>query len=80
MKPTFAQAIHLRVTVTINMEAEDFFEAAEHQRRLEQAMVPLLEAYPTAAVVMSRGRGGRGEFPNKARAPQVQSGKVSHYA
>ena len=79
MKPTFAQNIHLRVTVTIEMEAEDFFEAAEHQRRLEASMIPLLEAYPSASVVLSRGRGARGEIPNKVRVPQIASGKVRHY-
>jgi hypothetical protein len=79
MKSSFIRSFNLRVTITISIEAEDFLEAAEHQKRLEESMTPLLEAYPSASVSVSRGRGVRGEALSPIRTARVHSGNVRRY-
>jgi hypothetical protein len=80
MSSPFAPSFNMRVTVTICIDAEDFLEAAEHQKRLEASMGPLLAAYPSARVKVSRGRSGPPESMRSVRLPRVGSGKVNHYA
>jgi hypothetical protein len=71
---------NLRVTVRIDIEAEDFLAAAEHQKRLEENMAPLLDAYPSASVSVSRWRGAAQEGGEPAlRSTHVSSGKVKQY-
>jgi hypothetical protein len=79
VKSAFIPACNLKVTVTINIEAEDFRAAAEHQKRLEDAVAPLLEAYPGAAVTVNRTRAGRMGPGGSARRLHVASGRVSRY-
>ena len=79
MKSAFIPTCNLKVTVTINIEAEDFREAAEHQKRLEDAVAPLLAAYPGAAVAVSRTRAGRMGPRGAGRRTHVASGRVSLY-
>ena len=78
MKPTFMPSFNLKVTVTINIEAADFLEAAEHQRRLEQNIAPLLEAYPTANIAVGRTR-SRDEGARQGGPKHISSGNVKQY-
>ncbi|MBS0297176.1 MAG: hypothetical protein JSR45_12765 [Proteobacteria bacterium] len=79
MKYGFIPACNLKVCVTINIEAEDFQAAAEHQKRLEGAIAPLLEAYPKAAVTVNRTRAARMTQGGSGRRVHVASGRVSQY-
>lgn len=80
MKLAFFPACNLKVSVTIAIEAQDFFEAGEHQKRLEETMAPLLSAYPGAEVTVSRTRAGKDGVGRTVRRPQVLSGRVNQYS
>ena len=79
MKPRYMPSCNLRVTVRIDIEAEDFLAAAEHQKRLEENMAPLLDAYPSASVSVSRWRGAQEASEPAVRSTHVSSGKVKQY-
>lgn len=49
----------LRAVVTIDVEAADFVEAADHQRRIEELMEPLQAAYPGADLTFRERRSAR---------------------
>ena len=52
-------ALKLRTEISIEIEAEDFIEAAEHQRRLQVFMSGLKHDYPAAEMVIRERRGPR---------------------
>jgi hypothetical protein len=79
MKLAFFPACKLKVNVTIVIEAEDFLDAGEHQKRLEEKIAPLLEAYPAAEVTVSRARGVKEGAGRPPRRVQVPSGRVNQY-
>jgi hypothetical protein len=79
MKLAVFPSCNLKVAVTIAIEAQDFLEAGEHQRRLEETIAPLLAAYPGAEVTVSRARGGKEGLGRPARRAQVLTGRVNQY-
>ncbi len=48
----------LRATITIEIEASDYREAAEHQACLETHLSAVRGDYPEARIVLSERRGG----------------------
>lgn len=51
--------LKLRTEISIEIVAEDFIEAAEHQRRLQVFMSGLRGEYPAAEMVIRERRGPR---------------------
>jgi hypothetical protein len=51
--------LKLRTEISIEIVAEDFIEAAEHQRKLQVFMTGLLGDYPEAQMVIRERRGPR---------------------
>jgi hypothetical protein len=51
--------LKLRTEISIEIEAADFIEAAEHQRRLQVFMNNLRGEYPAAEMVIRERRGPR---------------------
>jgi len=51
--------LKLRTEISIEIEAEDFIEAAEHQRKLQVFMNELRGDYPAAEMVIRERRGPR---------------------
>lgn len=51
--------LKLRTEISIEIEAADFIEAAEHQRRLQVFMNGLRGEYPAAEMVIRERRGPR---------------------
>jgi hypothetical protein len=78
MKLALFPTCNLKVCVTMTIEARDFLEAGEHQRRLEEIIAPLMAAYPTAEVAVTRTRGAKDGLGRTRRA-QVSSGRVNEY-
>ncbi len=79
MKLAFFPACNLKVCVTIPIEAQDFLEAGEHQKRLQEIIAPLLAAYPDAEVVVNRTRGPKDGLGRGTRRVHVPSGRMNQY-
>jgi len=51
--------LKLRTEISIEIEADDFIDAAEHQRKLQLFMNSLRSDYPEAEMVIRERRGPR---------------------
>ena len=71
--------IRLRVAVTIDIEAADYLEAAEHQKRLEACLAGVKTAYPEVAVSIKERRGPRAANDSVPRRFHLQSGRLHAY-
>lgn len=67
--------MRLRAQITIDIDAQDFVEAADHQRRLEEMVRRIKEEYEHAALLL-RERRERAEAP---REPRAQPALVARY-
>ncbi len=72
-------AVRLRVTIVIDLDAQDYLEAAEHQKRLETYVSSVRETYPGAAISAKERRGPRPVSTAMPRALRVTSGKLHAY-
>ena len=72
-------ALKLRVEITLEIEAMDFIEAAEHQRTLQVFEQGLRNEYPSAVMTIKERRAPRlvSKSPTK---PLQRSGLLSSYA
>ncbi|MGZ3318996.1 MAG: hypothetical protein ACXU95_17085 [Isosphaeraceae bacterium] len=71
--------VRLRVAITIDIDALDYLEAAEHQKRLETCLSSVRCAYPEVAVSIKERRGPRpGQHPTPRRF-HLQSGRLHAY-
>ena len=68
--------MRLRAQITIDIDAQDFVEAADHQRRLEDMVRLIKEEYAHAALLL-RERRERAEPPRDLR---VQPALAASYA
>jgi len=71
----------LRAVLTIDIEARDFVDAAEHQRQVEAVLSKVSEVYPTAELVFRERRAttrGGGSVSRPAARPQG-TGRLSTY-
>jgi len=71
--------VRLRVTITIDIDAEDYLEAAEHQKKLEVYLASVRDEYPSAGISVRERRGPRAEEPRPPRLVRVHSGKLNAY-
>lgn len=72
----------LRAVITIDIEARDFVDAAEHQRQIEKVLTQVTDLYPTAALVFRERRASaRSASSNGAPAkpPAQPTGRLSSY-
>lgn len=72
----------LRATITIEVEASDYREAAVHQERLETYFTAVCGDYPDARIVLSERRGGppSGTTPRSVARPLYRrSGHLNSY-
>lgn len=65
-------SITLRAQVTIDLSAEDFASAADHQRRIETLMTAIRDRYPDASLEFRERR------PRPPRALPMKS-PMRHY-
>lgn len=72
----------LRAVITIDIEARDFVDAAEHQRRIETVLRQVAELYPSAALVFRERRATARSGPAAgapAKPPAQPTGRLSSY-
>jgi hypothetical protein len=74
---TSIATIQLRAEIVIEFDAEDYIEAAAHQRRLAQALAELKVEYPRTKLSIKERR-DRGAKPSLSRLP-VPSGRLKDY-
>ena len=69
----------LRATITVELEAHDYIEAADHQKRLQADLVRIQQDYPGAWLTLG-GRHQRGDS-QAGRRPRLlrQSGRLNEY-
>ena len=73
----------LKATIVIDIEAEDFVEAAHHQRRIEAALAEINMRYPRACMDFREQRGRSGGPDERIRrqplAPSVTPSGLRPY-
>jgi hypothetical protein len=74
----------IRAILTIDIEASDFVDAAEHQRRVEALLSQVSAVYPSAALTFRERRvSARDAGPRPAgqrmAAPVQATGRLSSY-
>lgn len=72
-------AVKLRVTISIDVDAADYLEAAEHQRRIEGHFTRLQAIYPVAEMEAKERRGPRVSRPQTPRTLVVTTGRMHAY-
>lgn len=73
--------MRLKATITIDIDAADFVEAAGHQRRIEALLTDMREAYPAAGLDFRERRASR-RGRHEARMPnpvQAVTGRLHAY-
>lgn len=77
-----SQIMKLRAVITVEVDAADFVEAAEHQRRIESCLSELQGVYPGACMTFQERRQRRrgGAPPGVAATPKHATGRLSLYA
>ncbi len=72
----------LRAVITVDIDAADFVEAAEHQQRLEGLLADLNAAYPHARLAFQERRQRRTGDPTSQTAspPKHATGRLNVYA
>ncbi len=79
MTSSAVPAVKLRVTITIDVDAEDYRDAAAHQARLEEHIAILRQHYPSAEITARDRRGPRPRTPSPHRRAIVTSGRLNAY-
>jgi hypothetical protein len=69
----------LRATITIDVEATDYLEAADHQKCIESHLAQVKSAYPDAWMVLSERRRPQASGPAAPRKLYLRSGRLSAY-
>jgi len=72
-------AIDLRATITIDLSADDFIVAADHQRKIETLMKSIMDEYASAILEIKERR----PFTRRRRRPDAPlrhyTGRLSTY-
>lgn len=73
--------MRLKATITIDIDAADFVDAAGHQRRIEALLTDLQQAYPAAGLdFRERRTSRRGRHEMHVPSPvQAVTGRLSAY-
>jgi hypothetical protein len=71
----------LRAIITIDIEASDFVDAADHQRQLEGQLAHLRALYPGASLMFRERRAPAGSRGAKAAGSHTRpgTGRLSDY-
>jgi hypothetical protein len=73
----------LRALITIDIDADDFIDAAAHQRQIEAMLSELRAKYPAASLVFRErrvsARAARRSGAASARSPIQATGRLSNY-
>jgi len=69
-----SSTLRLRAEITIDLDAADFLEAAEHQRRIEELIEGMRAEYRQAVFAFRPRRGPRSK---KSAAPRPN--EIKHY-
>ncbi len=69
----------LRATITIEVDASDYREAAAHQERLESHLTTLRGDYPDARITVSERRTSQPAGRASPRPLHVRSGRLNAY-
>jgi hypothetical protein len=79
MNPGGISAKRLRATITIDVEAYDYLEAAEHQKKIEAQLSQVKGVYPDAWLVLSERRRPAAAGPAAPRDLHARSGRLNVY-
>ena len=79
MKSNTMPAVRLRATISIEVDAADYLEAAEHQRRLETHLSTVRSDYPEAWIAVTERRRSGGSSEVRPREVRVKTGKLHDY-
>lgn len=73
--------MRLKATITIDIDATDFVEAAGHQRRIEALLTDMQQAYPAAGLDFRERRASRRgrQDVRMPRPVQAVTGRLSAY-
>jgi hypothetical protein len=71
--------VRLRATISIEVDAADYLEAAEHQRRLETHLSTVQGDYPEAWIAVTERRRSSGVAEARPRELRVRTGKLHAY-
>jgi hypothetical protein len=71
--------VRLRVTVTIDIDAADFLDAAEHQKKVEKYLASVQDEYPSAWVSVKQRRRPTTEAPTQGRTLRFSTGRLNAY-
>lgn len=66
--------------ISVELNVEDFVEAADHQKRLEEILRVVKDAYPEATLAMRERRQRRPTPIVRARPPGLGTGRLNEYA
>jgi hypothetical protein len=72
-------AVRLRATISIEVDAVDYLEAAEHQRRLETHLSSVRSDYPEASISVTERRRPAATPSIRSRELKVRTGKLHAY-
>ena len=69
-----SSTLRLRAEITIDLDAADFLEAAEHQRRIEDLISAMRAEYRQAIFAFRPRRG-----PRSKKAAEPRASEIKHY-
>lgn len=73
-------AVKLWGQISVELNVEDFVEAADHQKRLEDMLRLVRASYPEATLAMRERRQRRSTPVVRARPPALGTGRLNDYA
>jgi hypothetical protein len=79
MKPNAMPSVRLRATISIDVDAADYLEAAEHQKRLETHLSTVRGDYPEAWIAVIERRRPAADAPAHRRELRVRTGRLNAY-
>jgi hypothetical protein len=77
--PNLMHSKRLRATITIEVDASDYREAAAHQERLESHLTSVRGDYPDAQIVLSERRAAAPSGRSSGRSLHLRSGRLNAY-
>ncbi len=78
MKTNMMPMVRLRATINIDVDAVDYLEAGQHQKKLEALLGTLRADYPDASFTVSERR-PPSQGPARRRDFRVSTGKLNSY-
>jgi hypothetical protein len=79
MKLNTMPSVRLRATIAIDVDAADYLEAAEHQKKLESHLTAVRADYPEASIAVIERRPQSVVGPVRPRGMKVRTGRLNTY-